>query len=103
MSNDVLPRAEGPGTRTVAVGVRSPPARDGPRSPGDVTSVLTPKPPLRPSPRPPVPPTERRLLGIFPPEGLVMIALLAAGFFALFFRWFYTQHLNSSTSIADWG
>lgn len=32
-----------------------------------------------------------------------MTILLAAAFFALFFRWFYTQHLISWQYTADWG
>lgn len=40
---------------------------------------------------------------MFTPEGLLMAGLLAAAFAGLFFRWFFIQHLNSSTHVEDWG
>jgi exosortase len=40
---------------------------------------------------------------LFSPEGKVMGVLLALGFGGLFFRWFYSQHLNSFNKIDDWG
>ncbi len=48
-------------------------------------------------------PAPARVLGLFTPEGAVMAGLLAVAFVGLFFRWFYTQHLNSSTKLEDWG
>src|SRR4029077_18234511 len=48
-------------------------------------------------------PAQPRVLGLFTPEGALMAGLLAVGFAGLFFRWFYTQHLNSSTKLEDWG
>lgn len=43
------------------------------------------------------------MLGLLSPEGAVMGGLLVALFAGLFFRWFYTQHLNSSAKLEDWG
>ena len=44
-----------------------------------------------------------RVLGVLTPEGAVMAALLTAAFGGLYFRWFYTQHLFSSSKLEDWG
>jgi exosortase len=40
---------------------------------------------------------------MFTPEGAVILALLSAAFFGLFFRWFLIQHLSSSAKLEDWG
>lgn len=64
-------------------------------------TTLTPqKPAAAPTGGPPV---EPRILGFLSPEGAVMLALLSAAFFGLFFRWFYIQHLSSSAKLEDWG
>lgn len=65
-----------------------------------MTTVTTPKPSPRSAHADPVP---RPVLGLFSPEGAVSAALLMVGFVGLFFRWFYTQHLFSSTQMEDWG
>lgn len=44
-----------------------------------------------------------RLLGLFTPAGAVMAATLAIAFVALFYRWFYFQHLHSIGKPDDWG
>lgn len=36
-------------------------------------------------------------------RALVWVSFVVLGFVALFFRWFYVQHLNSSTHVQDWG
>ncbi len=40
---------------------------------------------------------------IFTRTGLLWAGLLALAFVGLSFRWFYTQHLQSSTQMEDWG
>lgn len=51
----------------------------------------------------PVGTTARRLLMLWTPEGLVMTIALAVAFAALYFRWFYAQHLHSWRYFQDWG
>lgn len=46
---------------------------------------------------------QSRVLGVFTPEGAVMAGLATAAFLALYFRWFYTQHLSSFSKLEDWG
>ena len=67
---------------------------------------MTPPPPTNPrsgaattSP----PSSAERILGVLTPEGALILGLLLAAFFGLFFRWFRIQHLISSTQIEDWG
>jgi hypothetical protein len=43
------------------------------------------------------------ILGLFTPEGLLMTVVLGLAVVGLFFRWFYTQHLNSAGKLEDWG
>lgn len=44
-----------------------------------------------------------RILGVFTPGALVVVALLLAAFLGLFFRWLKVQNQVSSTQIEDWG
>jgi exosortase len=46
---------------------------------------------------------QRRILSWSSPEMLTMGALLGLAFGALFFRWFWRQHLFSSSAMQDWG
>lgn len=65
-----------------------------------MTTVMSPKPPARLTP---AEPAARVVLGVFSPEGAVVAGLLGLAFIGLFFRWFYTQHLNSAAHMEDWG
>jgi exosortase len=67
-----------------------------------MTTAAMPKPPVRPS-IPAGGPGRAPKAGIWTPEGVVAGGLLTGAFLLLFFRWLYTQHLISSTYIADWG
>jgi exosortase len=44
-----------------------------------------------------------RIAGLFTPEALLMLGLLLAAFYGLFFRWFKVQNFVSSTEVEDWG
>jgi len=44
-----------------------------------------------------------RVLGIFTPTGITVLAVLAVGFLAMFFRWFFQQAQISLAHPEDWG
>jgi exosortase len=48
-------------------------------------------------------PESRRQAGLRDPAAIAMTALLALGFIAVFFRFFYKQHQFSAKFAADWG
>jgi exosortase len=68
-----------------------------------MTTAAMPKPPVRPSLPAPGQGRPAPARPFWTPEGIVAASLLALAYFALYFRWFYTQHLISSTYLADWG
>jgi exosortase len=66
-----------------------------------LTTLVLDKPQQAPRAEPP--PTASAAENWLRPELALMGTLLLAGFAALFFRWFYIQHLLSSSALEDWG